>query len=238
MGLPKTRYSAFSYHLFLSLIFFLAIFSIMYFFWFPGALFYAAGGVEGIKIIAAVDMILGPVITLIVYNTKKTHRELIRDLSIILAIQLSCLSYGVYVIHKSRPVSAVLVFDTFYTQKKQDYIDQALPAEYIDQFHSFIGTKLFYVETAENKEDFLMKHVEALLGGTPLEKDTKLYKKMPTNIENLKTISIKHSDPDRDCYIFDIETVYKTGQICFSSKTQRFVYFKTENTLIEAKTTP
>ncbi|WNO09634.1 hypothetical protein [Teredinibacter sp. KSP-S5-2] len=235
MVLPKTRYLAFSYHLFLSLFFFLVIFSTMYIFWFPGALFQASGGWEGIKIIAAVDIVLGPAITLIVYNTRKPQKELIRDLFIILVIQLSCLAYGVHVVHQSRPIAAVLVFDTFYTFKKQDYLDQGISQEKVKDLTT-LTTKLFYVETSTDTDTFLMEHVKSLLGGTPLERDITRYKVIKAT--DIEKNSEGVFDNNHSCYLYDIETVYNTGRICFSPKTQRFVYFKTENNLIETEATP
>src|SRR6476646_7566094 len=53
--------------------------------WYPGPLFYAAGGSKLITILATVDIIIGPCITLIIFDRKK--KELWFDLGIVAILQ-------------------------------------------------------------------------------------------------------------------------------------------------------
>lgn len=69
--LVKNRFQAFGIHLLISFILFLFLAAIIKFFWYPGLLFETEGGWEGIKLIAGVDLVIGPLLTLIVYNIKK-----------------------------------------------------------------------------------------------------------------------------------------------------------------------
>jgi len=52
---------------------------------------------------------LGPLLTLAVFDPKK--KELKRDLSIILLIQLSALFYGIYTVSVARPAYIVFAVD-------------------------------------------------------------------------------------------------------------------------------
>ena len=62
-------------------------------------------------ILMGVDVCLGPLLTLVVYNEKK--KELKFDLSIIIFIQVAALVYGANVVFQSRPVFNVFEADMF-----------------------------------------------------------------------------------------------------------------------------
>lgn len=49
---PSNRWSAFAVHIAISVLIFLVLGSVIYFFWYPGFLFESDGGTEGIKLIA------------------------------------------------------------------------------------------------------------------------------------------------------------------------------------------
>ena len=53
------RFSASAIHLALSLLVFLSFIAVLYFWWFPGNLFFMDGGWEGVKLVAMVDVVLG-----------------------------------------------------------------------------------------------------------------------------------------------------------------------------------
>lgn len=70
-----TKITATTNHLLLSVVIFSLLFGILIFFWYPSPYFSASGGWEGLKIAAAVDLVLGPILTLIVFNTKKANKN-------------------------------------------------------------------------------------------------------------------------------------------------------------------
>jgi hypothetical protein len=57
-------------------------------------LFDIAGGWEGLRIVIAVDLVLGPLLTLVVYKAGKS--SLTFDLSCIAIFQIACLGGGVW----------------------------------------------------------------------------------------------------------------------------------------------
>ncbi len=119
LGLSKS--AAFSLHLALSLIIFSSLVAMMLLFWFPGKLFFIDGGWQGLKLVAMVDLILGPALTLILYKPGKP--KLIFDMSLIAAIQIAALAYGFYTTHQQRTIALVFSEKEFYTVSARDHLD-------------------------------------------------------------------------------------------------------------------
>jgi hypothetical protein len=106
-----SRYQAAAIHLALSAsIVGLALTTVL-FLWYPGAWFESMGGKHLLFILAGVDVILGPLLTLIVFRSGK--KSLKFDLGVIVLLQLSAFLYGIQVIFAARPAYMVLVVDQF-----------------------------------------------------------------------------------------------------------------------------
>ncbi|MEH6451129.1 MAG: hypothetical protein V7765_20865 [Oleispira sp.] len=107
------RYQAFASHLLLSLIIFSGILICITQYWYPGILFDTANGWKAIGLIISIDLILGPILTLIVFNPNKSSLKF--DLSIIAVIQVAALIYGSWTIHVSRPIALAFINNSFYS---------------------------------------------------------------------------------------------------------------------------
>lgn len=81
--------------------------------WYPYPYREISGGRELFFILVSVDVVLGPLITLSIFNPTKPRRVLVRDLSIIGLIQLAALAYGLWTVFVARPVHLVFEFDRF-----------------------------------------------------------------------------------------------------------------------------
>lgn len=79
--------------------------------WYPPPYFQAGGADRLLLLVVCVDVILGPLLTLIVFDKRKP--ELKRDLTIIVALQVVALAYGFHVMLQSRPVFLVAAVDRF-----------------------------------------------------------------------------------------------------------------------------
>ena len=102
------RSTAFLVHFGISLSLFAVLVTLMLTQWFPGPYFEVDGGWQGIRVIAFVDLVLGPALTLMFFRPhRKPHRELKFDLSLIAAAQVIALVWGVWTVYNSRPVSVV-----------------------------------------------------------------------------------------------------------------------------------
>ena len=109
----KDRVKASAIHLLLSLA--VATLSALLVFgvWYPYPYREISGGRELFLIVVSVDVILGPLITLVVFNRSKPMRELRRDLAFVVVIQLAALSYGLWTVAVARPIHMVFEFNRF-----------------------------------------------------------------------------------------------------------------------------
>lgn len=81
--------------------------------WFPGQLRALTGGAELFWLLVGVDVVCGPLLTLVVFNPAKPRTELRRDLALVVLIQLLALGYGVHSLSYARPVALVYEVDRF-----------------------------------------------------------------------------------------------------------------------------
>jgi hypothetical protein len=108
-----SRWKASAVHLALSATAAAAVFATMYFVWYPGPFFTAMGGNDLVMILIGVDVVLGPLITLIVFSPGKARHLLRLDLAVIGTVQAAALAYGILVISEARPVYMVFTVDRF-----------------------------------------------------------------------------------------------------------------------------
>ena len=120
------KLKASSIHLALSFLVFIVILYFILFEWYPEPFFTAQGGWQGIKIMAFVDLVLGPALTFIVFNHLKQKKEIIFDLSIVALVQVIALTWGGYNVYTQRPVALVFWTSAFYTVTSADYEEQGI----------------------------------------------------------------------------------------------------------------
>ena len=121
--LIKAKLKASGIHLCISAVVFLGILYLILVEWYPGVFFEAEGGWSGIKLMAAVDLVLGPSLTLIIFNHLKPKKEIMLDLSFVAIVQIGALVWGGLQVYSERPVALVLWENTFYTVT-EDYYDK------------------------------------------------------------------------------------------------------------------
>jgi len=95
--------------------------------WYPGAIGEMAGGRKLFFLILGVDVVMGPLLTLVVFDKRKPRRELIRDLAVIATLQLAALGYGLHTLYVARPVALVHEPDRFRVLTAQEVQVSDLP---------------------------------------------------------------------------------------------------------------
>ena len=81
-------------------------------FWlYPAPFFQAAGGLHLLGLVVVIDVVIGPLLTFLVFDRDK--KSLKTDLSTIACLQLVALLYGLYVTAMSRPVFMTYVVDRY-----------------------------------------------------------------------------------------------------------------------------
>lgn len=108
-----TRWKAFGLHLAISAFIAAAVVALVVALWYPSPYFVAMGGETLLRLLIGVDVVLGPLITLIIFDTKKPRLKY--DLATIAVLQLAALGYGSYVMFEARPVYNVFFAGQFQT---------------------------------------------------------------------------------------------------------------------------
>jgi len=119
------RAQAFLIHLGISLTIFGVLAYIVVAVWYPDFFFYTDGGWQGLRLLLGVDLVLGPLLTLIVFRAGKPGLRF--DLTVIGAVQAACLAVGVWIVHGERPLAVVYVDGSFYSITAQSFRELDLP---------------------------------------------------------------------------------------------------------------
>lgn len=109
----KNRLKVSSIHLCISLAIALLAALLVFGVWYPYPYREISGGRELFLLMVVVDVILGPLITLAVFNRAKPWSELRRDLAVVAVLQLGALGYGLWTVFVARPVHMVFEYDRF-----------------------------------------------------------------------------------------------------------------------------
>jgi len=132
------KLKAASIHLLISLVIFFVILYVIIFSWYPEPFFTAQGGWQGIRLMALVDLVLGPSLTLIVFNHLKPRKEILTDLSVIALVQVCALVWGGYQVYSQRPIALVFWNDAFYTTTQDDYLSQGINIPDFSQYSNHV----------------------------------------------------------------------------------------------------
>lgn len=146
--------------------------------WYPHGLAAHIGGVDLYWLILGVEVCLGPLMSLVIYNPAKLRPELVRDYLIIGAVQLAALVFGLHSTFVSRPVFEVFVIDRLEIVSAVELDDEDRLAAVVEQFKSLPLTgpiKACVAMPSDKKErsDILM----SALRGKDVQLMPKYYKK-------------------------------------------------------------
>ncbi len=137
-----TRWKAAGMHLMICGVIALTVLIIMLFVWYPEPYFDALGGKRLLMVLLGVDVTLGPLITLIIYNQRKRYLKF--DLAVVAFLQISALIYGITVLFNARPVYLVFTVDQFEVVRPKDIKQEEQAKVDDDRFKSLsvFGPKL------------------------------------------------------------------------------------------------
>lgn len=149
----KPRVRAGLIHLALSAAIAVLVFLPIYFYWYPDVLFESAGGRDLFLLIAGVNVVIGPVITFIIFVPGK--RGLLFDLVVIALAQTAALAYGAYVLFESRPAYIVFVKDRYELIRANQFPEGELEKAHAKGYDnlSFTGPRLVGARMPENIDE-------------------------------------------------------------------------------------
>ena len=106
----KDRLRASSIHLGISLALAGLVATLVFGLWYPYPYREISGGRDLFLLLVAVDVVMGPLITLMIFNRAKPRRELMLDLTVVGLLQLAALGYGLWTVAAARPVHLVFEY--------------------------------------------------------------------------------------------------------------------------------
>lgn len=106
----KERLRASAIHLAISLSIACLAALLVFGLWYPYPYRELSGGRELFLLVIAVDVVMGPLITLIIFNRAKSRRHLAMDFSVVGLLQLAALSFGLWTVFVARPVHLVFEY--------------------------------------------------------------------------------------------------------------------------------
>ena len=109
---------AFLIHLAISAALVSMLAAIVFFVWYPPPYFQFDGGWHILRLVVLVDVVLGPLLTLLVFRRGK--KELKRDLGVIASVQLVAFFYGAGLMLQYRPAFLVYFEKNFYSEPLPD----------------------------------------------------------------------------------------------------------------------
>jgi hypothetical protein len=100
----KFRLKAFGVHILCSALALTLVLGALYLGWYHWPGWHLTEASHVVLVMIGVDVVVGPLVTMIIANPRKPRRELARDIAIIVAVQLAALGYGTTTLWNGRPV--------------------------------------------------------------------------------------------------------------------------------------
>jgi len=169
--MSKTR--AFLIHLSISAIVVGLALAVVFLFWYPSPYFKAAGTWKVIQVLVGVDLVVGPLLTLLLFKSGKPR--LMFDLSVIAGIQLVALVYGLTIIYQERPYFSVFAVDRFEVVTKGEVDVSKIEYEELKR-KPLQGPLLVFAAMPDTEEERQRLLMDVLVEGKPdLERRPEYY---------------------------------------------------------------
>lgn len=189
MGPHISRLKAGSIHLLASAVIAALAAALVFGVWYPSPLQAITGGVTLFAMLVGIDVVLGPMLTLVIASPSKPRTEFRRDLAIIVAVQLAAFAYGLYTMALARPVLLVFEVDRFRVVTAADVDPAALsgaPSEL--RRLSWTGPQLIAtVKPTDPAEQ--MRSLELALGGIDLAMQPKQWREYAPHADEVWRIA-------------------------------------------------
>ncbi len=174
-------------HLGLSILLVGLVIGSIIFFFFPHMFISVTDFKEVAAIIISVDLILGPILTFVVFQPKK--KSLKFDLSVVAAIQLTALVYGAYALYQVHPVFITFNVDRFTIVNARDADpENALYDEY--KVSKLSTAKFAFAKLPEDSEKIKELTLTAAQGGRDLDQRIEYYEPYENHIDQILAKSL------------------------------------------------
>lgn len=180
-----SRFRAFLVHLAISSLLAAAALGVIFGIWYPAPLHDAVGVKDVFLLLLGVDVVVGPVLTFIVY--KKGKKSLRFDLASIGVLQLMAFVYGVWTVAEGRPAWLVFSADRFDLVQAYE-IDHRKLVEAKPEYRSVPWSGPRWVsahrpDSAEQRQAILF---EAMMAGVDVPHRPELYQPLEAGAEGMR----------------------------------------------------
>ncbi|MCP5141643.1 MAG: hypothetical protein H6980_04740 [Gammaproteobacteria bacterium] len=186
MSKHLSRFQAAGIHLAISAMVALAFLALVFYVWYPQPYFDIGGGGHLLIVLIAVDVTIGPLLTLIVFKAGKPGLK--RDLAIIAALQITALILGAGVITNARPIYVVWSSDRFVVISPTDITDAAWQRASASRYPgpTWTGPELVSVPMPADPQERNKLMFEVLSGNTDLPLEPRLYVPYAEDAESVR----------------------------------------------------
>lgn len=159
-----SRYKASLIHLFISAILVGGVVGIIYGSWYPEPTFGIVGVLPIMLMLIGVDLILGPLLTLVVYKHGKPGLKF--DLSVIALVQIAALVYGAHTLYQEKPHYLVFAIDRLEYVAQKD-IDPLVMRFDESQTERFADLVQIFAKRPEDPEEYRQYMDSVISDGKP-----------------------------------------------------------------------
>ncbi len=171
------RFKAAGIHLSISAVIFVVALYLILVQWYPGFHFLVDGGWRGVQIMIGVDLVLGPTLTLIVFNPFKARRLIAFDLSCVAVAQLAALAWGFYAVHSQRPVAVSYHEGAFLSLTAEPLKVEKQPADYANRFSDRRPPLVYTAPPADDQEE-ARAAMQEVMGKVGLHEDPFFWRRL------------------------------------------------------------
>lgn len=191
------RLRASGIHLGLSTLIFLVALYLILVTWYPGFHFAVDGGWQGVRIMVGVDLVLGPLLTLIIFNPFKARKLIVFDLACIGLTQLGALIWGFYAIHSQHPVSINYFDGEFYSITAEPIRIEKREVSMLDEL-SDRKPALIYVAPPANEDEETRAALMEMVGTVALHEDPFFFRAFAPHWSDVKSKALDVAAKTRD----------------------------------------
>ena len=135
--------------------------------WYPAPYSDLAAGASLFTLLISVDVVCGPLLTLILFSLSKPRKELVQDLALVVVVQLCALLYGLSAVWLARPLFLVAEVDRFKVisaaslrERERSDVPAALAPRFLE------GPRMVSVQ-GPTDQDIKLSNIRGVLEGEP-----------------------------------------------------------------------
>jgi hypothetical protein len=182
----RFRLKAFSLHLLVSTSVLTLVLGALYVGWYRYPAWYLTDAAHIVALVAAVDLALGPTLTLIVAHPQKARRVLARDILAIVAVQAVALVYGAFTLWYGRPLYYAFSVDRLELVQASDLKTRAEDENSEFAPHWYSRPRWIWAPLPENPDEARKIVQSAVFGGDDVVQMPRYFRSWGRGLEELR----------------------------------------------------